>query len=238
MIGLETILIDSINNKYINQSDHYGLKLILNFRIRSISNRSSLAILPTMNISSLIKINLFSSFFDLINTEDDEENIILPLRLLLTQYQSFNIEINSLIDNNHQLIKISEHIKQLFSQFQLEYENNYKSSITILQLDNNIQFSVRYFYIIQQLFNENLIVYQLPLGSVLEPIGLNQNDCISDELREFFNKINLYPNEKLFEQKREKFNRLLNCFQGIFNKDTLHYFTYTYLPYGSYRLVS
>jgi len=191
-----------------------------------------------MNISSLIKLNLFSQFFDLINTEDDEESIILPLRLLLAQYESFNIEINSLINNNHQLTKISEHIKQLFSQFELEYENNYKSSLKISQLDNNIQFSVRYFYIIQQLFNENLIAYQLPLGSVLEPIGLNQSDCISDELREFFNKINLYPNEKLFEQKREKFNCLLNCFQGIFNKDTLHCFTYTYLPYGSYRLVS
>jgi len=223
MIGLETILIDSINNKYINQSNHYALKLIINFRIRTISNRSALVILPTMNISSLIKFNLFCPFFDLINTEDDEENIILPLRFLLSQYESFNIE----------LIKISEHIKQLFSQFELVYENNSKLSRTI---------SVRYFYIIQQLFNENLIsyniVYQLPLGLVLEPIGLNQTDYINDELREFFNKMNLYQNEKLFEQKREKFNRLLNCFESIFNKDTLHCFTYKYLPYGSYRLVS
>jgi len=50
--------------------------------------------------------------------------------------------------------------------------------------------------------------------------------------------MNLYQNEKLFEQKREKFHRLLICFERIFNQDTLHCFTYTFLPYGSFRLVS
>jgi hypothetical protein len=102
--------------------------------------------------------------------------------------------------------------------------------------------SIRYVYILQQLVDDDTtpfrIAYQIPLGSVLEPIGLNKLDCISDELGEFFQRMNLYPNEKLFEQKREKFQRLLTCFEGIFNRNTSHCFTYTFLPYGSFRLVS
>jgi len=168
MIGLETILIDSINNKRINQSDHYALQLIIHFRIRSISHHSALVILPTMNISPLIEsfrqqydplfnqwpahINLFYPFFDLINTEDEEENILLPLRLLLSQYESFNIEINeidSLIDDNHiSFMKLNhqstkyvkqlyEQIKQRFSQCGFDNEKNYNPSMTISQFDSN-----------------------------------------------------------------------------------------------------
>ena len=58
MIGIDSIPIDPLNNdhdKRINQSDHYGLQLIVNFRTRSISHRSALVILPTTNQWSLIE---------------------------------------------------------------------------------------------------------------------------------------------------------------------------------------
>ncbi|CAF4656554.1 unnamed protein product, partial [Rotaria sp. Silwood2] len=154
MIGLETIPIDPINNKYINQSDHYALQLIINFRIRSISQRSALVLLPPMNIWPLIEsfrekydplfnqlpphINLLWPFFDLIDTEDDEENILLPLRLLLAQCKSFNIEINeidSFKENHITFLKLNqqstkhvkqlyENIKQLFPQWLLFCNDN------------------------------------------------------------------------------------------------------------------
>ena len=111
-----------------------------------------------------------------------------------------------------------------------------------LALTSPIQFPVRYIYILQQSPNADTIsfhiAYQIPLGSVLEPIGLNRFDYISCELEEFFNKMNLYENEKSYEQKREKFHRLSICFEEIFNTNTLHCFTYAFLPYGSFRLVS
>jgi hypothetical protein len=121
MLGLETILIDSINNKRMNQSDHYALQLIIHFRIRSISHHSALVLLPTKNIQSDRYIHLFCPFFDLTDTEDEEENILFPLRLLLTQYEPFNIEIDSSIKHIQQL---SEQIQQLFSQ--CEFISNQK----------------------------------------------------------------------------------------------------------------
>jgi hypothetical protein len=102
--------------------------------------------------------------------------------------------------------------------------------------------AIRYIYILEQSSNihptQYHIIHQLPLGSVLEPIGFHSCDCIGDEIREFFNGMNLYQNNKLFEQKQEKFNRLFHCFAGVFNNDTVHCFTYEYFPYGSFRLVS
>jgi hypothetical protein len=139
MIGLETIV---INNKNINQSNHYALQLIIQFRIRSLSHRSALAIVPTGDISH---VNLFCPFFDLIDTEDDEENLLLPLRLLLAQYQPFNIEIDPPIDNHSYYMKLNEQsrksiqqlteqIQQLFPQFEF---HNYHPSMAIDQSDNN-----------------------------------------------------------------------------------------------------
>ncbi len=111
-----------------------------------------------------------------------------------------------------------------------------------LAFNNSIRFSVRYIYILQQSSNTKEtsfhIAYQIPLGAVLEPIGLNRFDYISCELQEFFNKMNLYENEKSYEQKRDKFHRLSICLEEIFNTNTLHCFTYAFLPYGSFRLVS
>ncbi|CAF1366340.1 unnamed protein product [Rotaria sp. Silwood1] len=282
MIGLETISIDSINDKYINQSDHYALQLIINFRIRSISQCSALVLLPPMNKLSLIEsfhdplinqwpphINLFWPFFDLIDTEDDDQSILLPLRLLLAQYKSFDIEINEIDtfkENHINFMKLNqqsltyvkqlyEYIKQFFPQWSFNNENDYNPYMTIAQFDSvkkhkqikplltlnePIQFPVRYIYILRQTSDNHTtsfhIAYQIPLGSVLEPIGLNPFSNISFELQEFFNKINLYENKKAYEQKKEKFNRLSICFEEIFNKNTLNYFTYAFFPYGSFRL--
>ncbi len=164
MVGLETISIDSLNNERINQSDHYGLQLIINFRIRTISHRSALVILPPMNVNPLIEsfrdpllnpwpvhINLFWPFFDLTDREDDEENILLPLRLLLAQYESFDIEINemdSLIENHMLFMKLNqqstksvkelyEKIKHLFSQCLSDNGNNYNPYLTIGRFDSD-----------------------------------------------------------------------------------------------------
>ena len=265
MTGLETIPIDSIR---INQSDHFALQLIIKFRIRSISHRSALVILPTVDIPGSFRslsfnhypphINLLSPFFDLTDTQDDEENILLPLRLFLSQYKSFNIEIPE-TENQTSFIKLNQpsenhvkelykQIKQLFPQCLFDDEDRYNPHMTIAQLDSNNKqkqvqstFSVRYIYILQQSLDDPTsfrITYQIPLDSVLEPIGLNPYGYINSDLKEFFNKMNLYVDEKSFEQKHEKFNRLSICFDKIFNKETLHCFTHAFLPYGSFRLVS
>jgi hypothetical protein len=247
LVGLETISIDSRNNQRINQSDHYALQLIIKFRLRSINHHSALAILPSINIpSSLDYINLLCPFFDLTDSQDDEENILLPLRLLLAQYEPFNIEITNETDShsvklNQQSAKHVEHlfkqIQQLFPQCLVNTQNQFKMTSKSLASIKPIQFSVRYIYILQKSPDNDTtsfrITYQIPLGSVLEPIGLNQCDYISCELKEYFNQ-----NEKSFTQKQEKYNRLSICFNQIFNKDSLHYFTHAFLPYGSFRLVS
>ncbi|CAF0914485.1 unnamed protein product [Adineta steineri] len=277
MVGLDTILIDSINNKRMNQSDHFGLQLILNFQIRTISDCSALAVVPTINMEPLIElvreqcdslsnrwpiqINLFWPFFDLTNTQDDNEEIILlPLRLLLAQFESFDIEINEIdfsIENHTILMPLNfqstkyikqlhAQIKQLFSQCLCKtIDDNYNPYLTTGQFDgqvkskltltNSIQFPVRYISILQKLTSFH-VIYQLPLGSVLEPIGLNQFGNINCDLEEFFNHMNLYENKKSYEQKQEKFQRLSICFEEIFNKNTLHCFTCAFLPYGSFRL--
>ncbi|CAF3073401.1 unnamed protein product, partial [Rotaria socialis] len=109
IIGTQPIPIDPLNNdnsQRIHQSDHYALQLVMNFRTRSISHRSAVAILPTLNMWPLIDphrqqydpsfdrwpphINLLWPFFDLTDCEEDQENILLPLRLLLCQYESFS----------------------------------------------------------------------------------------------------------------------------------------------------
>ncbi|CAF1539075.1 unnamed protein product, partial [Rotaria sordida] len=128
--------------------------------------RSALVILPTINQWSIINsyrqeydpsfnrwpphINLLWPFFDLIDFQDDQENILLPLRLLLSQYQSFSIEINqidSFIENNVSFMKLNQqsaiYIKQLYEQliqlFPQCLKNNrysYNPSMIIAQFDN------------------------------------------------------------------------------------------------------
>ena len=169
MIGIESIPIDPLNNdddKRINSSDHYAVQLIMNFRARTISHRSALVILPTMNRWKLIEsyreeydpsfhrwpphINLLWPFFDLTNCEDDEENVLLPLRLLLSGYKRFDIginEIDSFIENHISFMKLSsestDHVKELyerliglFPQCSRKNRNSYNPHMTIGQFDN------------------------------------------------------------------------------------------------------
>ena len=179
-------------------------------------------------------------------TEDDEENVLLPLRLCLAQNHPFDIELSPSTDASTGAMRFSEQsrkfiqhlieqIKQLFPQCTM---NDDYSSVTSNQSN---RFSVRHIYILRQWSDHQVkrysITHQLPLGAVLEPIGLHRNDCISDEIGEFFHRKSLYSDEKFFKQKQEKFNRLSRCFEGIFHPDTVHCFTHAFLPYGSYRLV-
>ncbi|CAF4439246.1 unnamed protein product, partial [Rotaria magnacalcarata] len=200
IVGLETIVIDSIDNKHINQSDHYALQLIINFRVRSISHCSALSFMPPMNIWPSIQsfrekydplfhqwpphINLLWPFFDFNDAEDDEENILLPLRLLLAQYKSFDIKINEidslenahitymkLNENSTEYVKqLYENIKQIFPQNLFDKENNYHPCMTIglfdsrkkqnqmkslLTLAEPIQFPVRYIHLLRQTSNDD-----------------------------------------------------------------------------------
>jgi 2'-5' RNA ligase len=169
MIGTDTIPIDRLNNdddKRINLSDHYALQLIIQFRTRSISHRSALVLLPTTNQWPLIEcyreqydpsfnrwpphINLLWPFFDLNDNQDDEESILLPLRLLLSQYQSFDAEINGIdrfVENNICFMKLNEQsterakqlyeqMKQLFPQCCTNNRNSYNPHMTIAQFDS------------------------------------------------------------------------------------------------------
>lgn len=169
MIGVDTIPIDPMNNdddKRINQSDHYGLQVMVNLQTRSVSHRSALVILPTMNRWSMIEkyreeydpsynrwpphINVLWPFFDLNGCEDDEENIVLRLRLLLCEYQSFNAEVNEIdrfAENNVCFMKLNQQstdcakqlygqLKNLFPQCCTNNRNSYNPHMTIAQFEN------------------------------------------------------------------------------------------------------
>ncbi len=169
MVGIDTIPIDRTNNdddKHINLSDHYALQLIIQFRTRSISHRSALVILPTIDHWSMIKshceeqyspftrwpphFNLLWPFFDLNDSQDDEENILLPLRRLLSQHPSFTAEVNEIdtfVENNVCFMKLSqqstETVKQLYAQLKrlfpqccINDRNNYSPHMTLEQFDS------------------------------------------------------------------------------------------------------
>ncbi|CAF5147925.1 unnamed protein product, partial [Rotaria sp. Silwood1] len=89
-------------------------------------------------------------FFDITDCQDDQENILLPLRLLLSQYSSFSVEINeidSFIENHISFMKLNEQstkyvkqlheqLKQLFPQCLKNNRNSYNPHMTIAQFDN------------------------------------------------------------------------------------------------------
>ncbi|UJR31913.1 hypothetical protein I4U23_019387 [Adineta vaga] len=215
MVGLETISIDSQNHKRIHQSDHFGLQLIINFRTRSMNQRSMLAILPPEKMDSVIEtfreqhdlsldqwplhLKLFSPFFDLINNEDDEDNILLPLRLLFAQYKSFEIvidEIDSSTEDRTIFLKLNssstqstkelyEQIQQLFSQCLSNNTIIYNPHIRIAQFDtnkrlnqvkstlslnNSIRFPVQYISIIEQSIQNHTSSFHVTHQLPLGPI--------------------------------------------------------------------
>lgn len=170
MVGTDPIPIDPMNNdadKRINQSDHYALQVIMNFRTRSISHRSALVILPTVDTWPLIEpyrqqydpsfsrwpphINLLWPFFDLTDSEDDEESILLPLRFALAQQAAFTAEIDRIdtfTENNITFMKLNTqstadvkelhgNLKQLFPQCCINNRSSYSPHMTIAQLGKN-----------------------------------------------------------------------------------------------------
>jgi hypothetical protein len=174
MFAIDSIPIDPFNNddnQRINLSDHYALQLIINFRTRSISDRSALVILPTIDTWSIIDsycgyydpstnlwpshINLLWPFYNLNDCQHDQEDVLLKLRLLLCQYSSFSIRINpidSFVENNVTFMKCDEqstnHLKQLrqqlaqlFSDCLENSRNTYNPHMTIAQFDSQQEFN-------------------------------------------------------------------------------------------------
>ncbi len=111
----------------------------------------------------------------------------------------------------------------------------------VLALSESFQFPVQYLYILQRPHDNDTtpfhITYQLPLGSVLPSLGSNQSNCVDSKLQELFQSLNLYESEQSYKRKQDKFHKLSSCFEEMFNKETLHCFTHSFLPYGSFRIV-
>ncbi len=110
-----------------------------------------------------------------------------------------------------------------------------------LALSKPFQFPVQYLYILQRPHDNDTtpfrITYQLPLGPVLPSLGSNQSICVDSKLQELFQSLNLYENAQTYKRKQEKFEKLSACFKEMFNKQTMHCFTHSFLPYGSFRIV-
>lgn len=174
MIGIDPISIDRTNNndddQRIHPSDHYALQLIIQFQARSISHRSALVILPAIDQWSMIishcehpdtafarwppHFNLLWPFFDLNDSQDDEENIVLPLRLLFSQHPSFTAHVNEVDtfpENNVCFMKLDQQstermkqlytqLKQLFPQCCFNDRNSYTPHMTIEQFDSAEKF--------------------------------------------------------------------------------------------------
>ncbi len=111
----------------------------------------------------------------------------------------------------------------------------------LLALNQSFEFPIEYLYILQRPHDNDTtpfhIAYQLPLGSVLQPLSAKQLNCVDLKLQELFQTMNLYESEQSYEQKQDKFKKLSSCFQQMFNTDTLHCFSHAFLPYGSFRIV-
>lgn len=167
MIGLETISIN--DEQHIHLSDHYALQLMIEFHPRTISHRSALVILPTKDRWDLIEpfrqqfdpsfnrwpphFNLLWPFYDLTDSLNDEETILLPLRMLLCNYQAFQLEITEIdrfIENNicfmkmdnrsrEYLTQIYEQLKRLFPQCCASSRNKFNPHMTIAQFENENQ---------------------------------------------------------------------------------------------------
>ena len=89
-----------------DQSAHHPVKLVIHFHIRSSTDRSVLAIVPPREIWShfgsldhtIPHMKLIQPFFLMNDVKSDDDNdqhekILLPLRLLLAQYEPFDLEM-------------------------------------------------------------------------------------------------------------------------------------------------
>jgi len=160
--GKESFFIDE-NQRSIHPSDHFALQLLIDFRVRSISHRSALSMLPTREFWSQIEsirkendpsvdrwpphINFLWPFFDVNDTEDDAEKILLPLRMILSEHSFFQAEFNrieSFEENQITFLKLNSesegnfkkifsHLKQHFPQCCVNQRNDYNPHLTVAQ---------------------------------------------------------------------------------------------------------
>lgn len=173
MIGIDPISVGALARdepKEINASDHYALQLRIDFRTRSISHRSALVILPTSDKQSIINkyngycenskglwpwhINLLWPFYDLNDCQNDQEDVLLKLRLLLSNDSSFSININeidSFAENyviylkcdersTSRLRSLYEQITLLFSDCLKNKKASYNPHMTIAQYESQEKF--------------------------------------------------------------------------------------------------
>lgn len=279
MVGKESFPAGE-DQQLIHPSDHYALNLIISFRIRSISHRSALVILPTKETWPLIEplreehdpsfnrwpphVNVLWPFFDVTDTEIDEEKILLPLRMALAGHVAFQAQIQSIetfeenqitfmkfdASSEDQVKTLFNHLKQLFPQCCLHQRNSYNPHLTIgqgktispLPTVTPFQFPIAHLSILQRPHENDTEpfrrMYQIPLGSILAPLSARLYPLIDEKLKELFNQFHLYADDQFYQRKQEKFHRLAQCFQSIFSTETLHCFTHQFHAYGSYRLVS
>jgi endonuclease/exonuclease/phosphatase family metal-dependent hydrolase/2'-5' RNA ligase len=282
LVGTETIPIEESNEKQINLSDHYALQLIIDFQTRTINHRSALVILPSTKHWPMIKsfcdedglsfvqwpphFNLLWPFYYLNHSLDDQLDILLPLRILLSQISSFQIQVDGFDtfvenyvsflkpnDKSSQLMKqLFERTKSLFPACVKKSQHEYNPHLTIATYENAEQlnkarssfvlnkpfdFPVEYVYVLQRCLKDDTqpfhILYQIPLGTVLPK--LNSIDSV---LKQFFETMNLYESDESYIRKQDKFTKLASCFQQLFNEHSSHHFRHSFVPYGSFRVVS
>ncbi|CAF3914880.1 unnamed protein product, partial [Adineta steineri] len=155
---------------------------------------------------------------------------------------------------NH-LKQLRGQLAQLFSNCLKNDRNTYNPHMTVAQFDSqeefnqakpslilneSFEFPVQYLYILQRPHDNDTIpfhiVHQIPLGPMLHSISYKQFNSVHVKLQEFFQTMNLYESNESYQRKQDKFEKLSRCFQQVFNKDTLHCFTHSFLPYGSFRI--
>lgn len=251
MIGLDVIPVDAARGVHLHPSDHFGLQLFINLRVRRVSERSALVLLP-------FDVELCCPFFELTDTDDDEDSILLPLRLLLTQCRPLDVEAENVAlatDSQTDLLPLnsisSKNVKQLRAQIEqlfshcLPWESrNFTPKMIVRQAhaDKKLEpfyFTARYVSILKQLNGKPPhTVCQLPIGPVLEPLRFTDHFGVSADLRNFFQQMDLYESEQSYARKHDKLQRLSAVLADVFSANAMHCYTYAFLPYGSFRLVS
>ncbi|CAF1066713.1 unnamed protein product [Adineta steineri] len=155
---------------------------------------------------------------------------------------------------NH-LKQLRGQLAQLFSNCLKNDRNTYNPHMTVAQFDSqeefnqakpslilneSFEFPVQYLYILQRPHDNDTtpfhIVHQISLGPMLHSVSYKQFNSVHIKLQEFFQTMNLYESNESYQRKRDKFEKLSSCFQQVFNKETLHCFAHSFLPYGSFRI--
>ncbi|CAF0817431.1 unnamed protein product [Adineta ricciae] len=215
MIGTDTIAVDDDSGKRVNLSDHYALQLIINFHTRSISHRSAFVMIPSTEHWPMIDkyraeydpsfdrwpahVNILWPFFDLNGCEDDEENILLPLRMTLCECEAFDSEVNEIatfVENNVCYMKITEdstsklkavyeQVKELFPQCCTNKRNPYTPHMTIAQFDSTekrlqampnltlekpFTFPVQHLYVLQRPHDNDTTPFHIAYQLPLGPV--------------------------------------------------------------------